>query len=103
MQIIVNGEQLTLTDTKPASDLWNRVRQEFVSDSCLCAHVLIYSSKFIDKFGKAAFRTQYMPLYKLHGKKHLPGLRFMFNDEEEEKAWVKAEKEKKARKQTLKK
>ena len=54
-----------------------------------------YSSKFIEKFGMRVFRAQYLPLYKSEGKKHLPGMRFMFDSDGDEKAWQKDEKERK--------
>lgn len=58
--------------------------------------------KFVNKFGRAAFRAQYLPLYKAHGKKHLPGLRFQFDDDAEERAWRKDQKDKKHKKEGLK-
>lgn len=57
-------------------------------------------SKFVDKFGRSAFHAQYLPLYKAHSKKHLPGLRFQFDDDAEESAWRKAQKDKKALKKS---
>ncbi|KAJ7146954.1 hypothetical protein C8R44DRAFT_864660 [Mycena epipterygia] len=58
---------------------------------------------FIKKFGRTAFRSQYVPLYKAYGKKHLPGLRFRFDDDVEEKAWRKAQRDKKDKGADLKK
>ncbi|KAJ7127720.1 hypothetical protein C8R44DRAFT_873529 [Mycena epipterygia] len=58
----------------------------------------IRQERFINKFGRTAFRAQYVPLYKAHGKKHLPGLRFRFDDDAEERAWRKAQKAGKAEK-----
>ncbi|KAJ7844096.1 hypothetical protein B0H14DRAFT_3455733 [Mycena olivaceomarginata] len=38
-------------------------------------------SKFCTKFGHRAFLDYYFPLYSTHGP-HLPGLKFVWNDDE---------------------
>jgi len=39
--------------------------------------------KFVAKFGCEAFMDSYYPQYELRGKKHLPGLRFVWDDDSE--------------------